>query len=570
MRATRARRARRTVSALLLGAATVPPPALADTVDLFPGASFEQAVESLQPGDTLVVHAGTYVDSGRISVTVRGTAALPVLITAAEGEARPLIARDAGDRAQNTINIEGATYLTVRGLEIRSNGGDGINLNSNPAYITLEDLVIHDVDVGINFRSSMHHITVRRNEIYDTGTESGDGTGEGMYIGCHEGDCAVSESLIEHNWVHHTANSSQGDGIEVKRGSHSNIIRDNVIHDTQYPCVLLYGTDGNPRNVVERNVMWNCWTAGIQAAADSVIRDNLILSDLGTAFESQSHAGVTPNNLEFVHNTIFGGEECLRLRGWEGKQGMVLANNAIYCESARYALSGLGGTTLSGNVLWPDTGALGGGYSPGRSAVLDFVDAAGRNLFPSADSALIGAGDPAFASAVDFRGSPREGAPTAGAFTAGGPVPAPVRPGFKERPDGALPSLVVRAVPDTVEPGGYAEVHWSASDAQVCLARGAWSGERATDGVERVGPLDEDTEYRLACVNEQGETQGSVTVRVNGPGPGGEQPGSEGPGGDDSSPLASAIDPACVLLPVALLVAGRTRRRRRLQSTSNT
>ena len=60
-----------------------------------------------------------------------------------------------------------------------SNGGDGINMSGDPSYITLEDLVIHDISVGINFRSSMHHITVRRNHIYSTND-----TGEGMYVGC--------------------------------------------------------------------------------------------------------------------------------------------------------------------------------------------------------------------------------------------------------------------------------------------------------------------------------------------------------------------------------------------------
>ena len=165
--------------------------------------------------------------------------------------------------AQNTINIEGAEYLTIRGLEISSNGGDGINMSGNPSWITLQDLVIHDISVGINFRSSMHHINVRRNNIYDTND-----TGEGMYVGCNNSACSVTDSLIEGNWVHDTLAATQGDGIEIKKGSHSNIIRDNVIHDTNYPCILLYGTDGNPRNIVEGNVMWNCGDSGIQVGVE--------------------------------------------------------------------------------------------------------------------------------------------------------------------------------------------------------------------------------------------------------------------------------------------------------------
>ncbi len=58
-------------------------------IEIYPGDSFEAAVESLTPGDTLLVHAGTYADTGRISITVQGTALAPVVITAREGEPDP-------------------------------------------------------------------------------------------------------------------------------------------------------------------------------------------------------------------------------------------------------------------------------------------------------------------------------------------------------------------------------------------------------------------------------------------------------------------------------------------------
>ncbi len=197
---------RRSLNAVLIAVSVIGSvTASAADIEIFPGDSFETAVENLSPGDTLTVHAGTYIDSGRISIGVKGTQNSPVIIQAAAGEQRPLITRNPGDAAQNTINIEGAEYLTVRGLEISSNGGDGINMSANPSYITLEDLVIHDISVGINFRSSMHHITVRRNHIYATND-----TGEGMYVGCNNATCAVSESLIENNWIHDTLRGQPG------------------------------------------------------------------------------------------------------------------------------------------------------------------------------------------------------------------------------------------------------------------------------------------------------------------------------------------------------------------------
>lgn len=417
------------MAALLLFGAL---PASASTIELLPGSSFEAAVEALQPGDTLVVHAGTYADTGRISITVRGTATAPVVIRGADDEARPHITRPAGATAQNTINIEGATHLTIRGLEISSNGGDGVNLSGNPSHITLGELEIHDIDVGINFRSSMQQITVRGNHIHRTGQDGG--TGEGMYVGCNYATCSVSDSLIEGNWIHDTMESTQGDGIEIKRGSHSIVVRDNVIHDTRYPCILLYGTEGNPRNLVEGNALWNCGDSGIQAAADAVIRNNLILHSLEVGFNSQSHQGVTPNNLEFVNNTLVGGAPCLRLSSWADKQGMIFANNAVYCESGSFVIGGLSGVDVRGNVVYPATGSLpASGYTTGLPPGEDLLDPEALDVWPTEGSTLIGAASAERAPAVDFNANARSAPHDAGAYARNSASNSgwTVSPGFK-------------------------------------------------------------------------------------------------------------------------------------------
>ena len=210
--------------------------ALAAVTEIYPGDSFKNAAENLNAGDTLIVHAGEYTHTSRIGISAHGTAQNPVVIKGADGEARPRIRL--ASSGHNTIDISGATYLTIKGLEITSpgvSGADGINLNSNPAYITIEDNVIHDISVGINLRSSMNNIIVRRNEIYDTKD-----TGEGMYVGCHDGNCTVRDSIIEQNYIHHTNNADQGDGIEIKKNSYANIIRDrtsftiHVIHASSF------------------------------------------------------------------------------------------------------------------------------------------------------------------------------------------------------------------------------------------------------------------------------------------------------------------------------------------------
>src|SRR5262245_56959067 len=118
-------------------------------LEIFPGTDvFAPAAQSLIAGDALIVHQGVYNETTRMSIQVRGTLDAPITITRAEGESRPLITRPANASLQNTINIEGsASQLTIRGLEVVGNGGDGIKMVGTLSSITLEDLVIHDIDV---------------------------------------------------------------------------------------------------------------------------------------------------------------------------------------------------------------------------------------------------------------------------------------------------------------------------------------------------------------------------------------------------------------------------------------
>src|SRR5688572_18774401 len=75
------------ITGVVLACAGLLLPANAATIELTDGQSFEAAAESLGPGDILIVHAGTYFDSGRIAITVKGTPEAPVVIQGAPGEA---------------------------------------------------------------------------------------------------------------------------------------------------------------------------------------------------------------------------------------------------------------------------------------------------------------------------------------------------------------------------------------------------------------------------------------------------------------------------------------------------
>ncbi len=405
-------------------------------IEIFQGDSFETAVENLNPGDTLIIHEGTYSSSGRIGIVVQGTAEEPVIIRGADNEAKPVITRP--DANQNNINIEAsAAYLTIKGLEI-TGGADGINLSGNNHHINLEDNYIHDIgEVGLNFRSSMNNIIVRHNHIHGTHD-----TAEGMYIGCNNSVCVVRDSIFENNWIHDTGKApddSQGDGIELKQGSYNNIIRNNVIYNTNYPCILVYGTDSNPKNTVEGNVMWNCGDAGIQVQGEASVRNNIIIyttSGIGNGLTSQNHQG-TVTDLEIVNNTVVGSDSCAVLRNWSGKSNMIFANNALYCENdiALNFIGGSTGVTVSNNVTVGAVNGVSSGTVAGRSLSQDLVNAGSFNVWPTTDSPLRETADSSHVPQKDFNNTQRLTAYDVGAYETNGIADNPgwkIVEGFKE------------------------------------------------------------------------------------------------------------------------------------------
>ncbi len=401
---------------------------------------FENVANTLTAGDTLILHGGTYTQSCRRFLTgLNGTLASPIIIQAAPGE-NPIVTRP--DSSENNIETDNSSYLVIRGLHFQ--GGDSGFRIMGGHHITLEDNEIYNTDnnaLRVN-DSNVDSLVVRHNEMHHTGLFSGGPTeGEGMYLGCHTGTCRVTNSLIVGNYVHHTRGTSSGgnDGIEMKVGSANNVIRDNVIHDTNigssYPCILVYG-GGTAANTVEGNVMWNCGE-GIYAVSDAVLRNNIILnSDVGIS--SYPHQVVaTRRNLTIVNNTIYNHGTCLFLR-MSGVSGVTVANNAVYCDSATAVdASGLIGATVSSNFV---SGGLGGvsidntAFFSGGTAANAFTDPANMDFWPKSGSPLLGRANAGLVPPLDFNGTPRTAPFDVGAYEAEGLAANPgwkITAGFK-------------------------------------------------------------------------------------------------------------------------------------------
>ncbi|MFK8111904.1 MAG: right-handed parallel beta-helix repeat-containing protein [Rubripirellula sp.] len=303
---------------------SVPGITLGETIEISPSDDWFSILsgDSLQPGDEVVLGSGIYSNSRRLVICHSGTLEEPVTIRAAAGAS---VVFKRPDAKQNTINLEGNQHLRLIGLEI-TGGAAGIRISARagrqPSDLVLEGLHIHDIGgvaITCNHEGAKYrHMTFRGNHIHHTS-----GHGEAFYLGGNRGSAIISESVIENNYIHdlNGVNVSQGDGIEIKQGSYGNRIVGNVIHDTKYPGITVYGTADHARNVIENNWIWNTGDHGIQAAADAIIRDNKIASVAGCGIYSREHQGAVPANLRIEGNFVIGGTNpALRIIGGQTEQ----------------------------------------------------------------------------------------------------------------------------------------------------------------------------------------------------------------------------------------------------------
>ena len=430
--------------------------AIARTVEIRPSNAdgvcneeFESKANALKPGDVLILRGGIYTQTCMRAITVNGTAADPITIRAADGE-KPILTRPQPadfNYTANNIQIVNSSFLRVSGLHFKG-GNAGVSFVGGH-HITFENNEVSDTGnnaIRMN-NGNTDSFIIRRNHIHHTGLlalSAGTTEGEGIYIGCHDGSCVASNHLIEGNYIHHTRGTSEGgnDGIEVKLGSFGNIIRNNVIHDTnidkQYPCIFVYGGGGG-LNIVEGNAVWNCGEA-IQVVSDAVVRNNLILNSSIAGITAAPHVQVPQvRNVTIVNNTIYGHPNCLLIR-WSGASNMILANNAVYCPGATAIDAvGLTGPSITVKANYVEGALVGASIDNARlfsggSSPAAFVNPSQSDFWPTGGSVLVGKADAAATPALDFNEKSRTSPFDVGAYETDGLAINPgwrVRPGFK-------------------------------------------------------------------------------------------------------------------------------------------
>jgi len=420
----------------------------AATYTVSPGDNLQQAVNSLAAGDSLLFSAGVYTRQTALYFdSLQGEEGRPIVVGPAPG-AEVTLQLDSTytifviyDWDHNVIHVRNCHYLEIYGFEITA-GRTGIETEFVNSHCTFRDLEIHHVgNVGIRIANGPNsYMKCLGNHIHHTYQH-----GEGYYIGDSDGSSDINNCIFEGNYIHHTTLlKSQGDGIEFKKGCWSNIARHNVIHDTHYPGILAWGTgkqDPQYNNKVYANLVFtNTYgEAGMQIASECDVFNNIIFDGgngmmyAGIQSNQNTHSGTPMNHVRIYQNTIFATDQGVRLRDWGGKEGMVFANNAVYClDESDIALntnaSDLSDAIIEGNYYYGrvegaglealiDDGII-ESFAPDEVFVSAENDITTIDLYPYEGSELIDAAEGVWVAGEDFNGEPRTsgGTPDVGAY----------------------------------------------------------------------------------------------------------------------------------------------------------
>jgi hypothetical protein len=405
-----------------------------------PWTDIQRGVDALGPGDTLVVHAGTYDVAKAIQVKSKhGTGTQPIVIRA-EGAA--LLRGGDRDRGvwQGLINVQGSEWVTIEGLSIEDAGFFGILFQNVDHGSAVGNATNRTNASGIASWTSSN-LTLRGNDVQSCCNAGQMGSG----TSCQE--CIsldhVDGFLIEGNLVHDSqqnglAQWGGGEGIDVKNGSSHGVVRGNEVHHIVQLGIYLdaWETDITDVEIVGNLVHHNA--NGIIITSEQTgnygnirIHDNVVYDNGFDGFSVSHYQVSNPTvtdiriyNNTSVHNGFPGSKPYFLSQAEQSASwgrgitigdpdivGLVISDNIFFDNaSAQMELvAGLASPTLEHNLVGPAVGPNG---STGSHAVQTsdprFLDYAGRDLRLAEGSPAIdaGLGGPNIA-ATDFLGNAR-------------------------------------------------------------------------------------------------------------------------------------------------------------------
>ena len=229
-----------------------------------PWLSLQHAVDNVDPGDEILVHAGSYPGA---RVENSGAPGAYITLRAADGEAVLLDAPAAGHKHDSILEVETwdspgvVSYWAIEGFEISGAGRSGIDLRVTH-HVIVRGNRVHDSGLTGIFTAFSDDLLIEANESHANGehgiytSNSGDrptisgnllhgNHAAGIHMNAdlsQGGDGIISDALVERNIIFGNGVGG-GSGINMDGVSNS-IVRNNLIYDEHASGISLFRQDG--------------------------------------------------------------------------------------------------------------------------------------------------------------------------------------------------------------------------------------------------------------------------------------------------------------------------------------
>jgi parallel beta-helix repeat protein len=263
-----------------------------------PWATLQRAAEVVNPGDTVIVRAGTYAG---FDLDRDGTAVGRIIFSAEPGVL--IDARNA--RTPDGINLEGADFVTIEGFTVRGIERAGIRSVVNQGAIIRNNVCDQNGRWGI-FTGFSENVLIENNQCSRSATEHGiyvsnsadnptirgNIVSENFAAGIHmngdifagDGDGIISGAVVENNVVFDNG-AGGGSGINCD-GVQNSVFRNNLLYDNHASGIALYRIDGgggSTGNVVINNTVVQAadarWAVNLaDGSTGNVILNNILFN----------------------------------------------------------------------------------------------------------------------------------------------------------------------------------------------------------------------------------------------------------------------------------------------------
>ncbi|NND03050.1 MAG: hypothetical protein HKN91_09705, partial [Acidimicrobiia bacterium] len=346
-----------------------------------PLGSIKDAINRVNAGGTVLVHAGTYPG---FTVTKSGQAGAFITIAAAPGE-RALL-----DPSQHSgIVIDNAHHVEVRGFEIKGHNnpsGTGIRMINNSHSVRIVGNNVYNFPgsgIELNFAAGAH---ILNNRIHGNSRRSPYQT-SGLSIFKAKGSNGPGwDNVISGNIIY--------DNI--------NVVRSNVGKITDGNCIIIdYNKEFNYQGsfLISNNICTNNGGRGIH-----VFHSSNVLAINNTLYKNLTHPEIQDGELTALES-----------------QNVIFRNNLVWSiEGKRDIHAWRAGDTIAQNnyIVGDKRDGVGGNNPQIANPQLrnPNVNPAANDFRPNAGSPLIGKGLAQDAPSRDIRGTSRPANPTIGAL----------------------------------------------------------------------------------------------------------------------------------------------------------